>query len=59
MNQTSQEGDDETLESIKMNDMIKELEVKVDNILTLNSVASKLGIKPIKEEMKKNDRIRP
>ena len=33
--------------------MIKELEEKLDNNLTLNSVAGKLDIKPIKEEMKK------
>ena len=33
--------------------MIKELEAKVDNNLTLNSVAGKLDIKPIKEKMKK------
>ena len=33
-----------------MKDMIKELEAKVDNNL---SVAAKLDIKPIKEEMKK------
>ena len=33
--------------------MIKELEAKVDNNLTLNSVAGKLDIKPIKEEMEK------
>ena len=39
--------------------MIKELEEKVNNNLTLNSVEGKLDIKPIKEEMKKNDRIRP
>ena len=33
--------------------MIKELEAKVNNNLTINSVAGKLDIKPIKEEMKK------
>ena len=33
--------------------MIKELEAKVDNNLTLNSVEGKLDIKPFKEEMKK------
>ena len=33
--------------------MIKELEEKVNNNLTLNSVEGKLDIKPIKEEMKK------
>jgi len=32
--------------------MIKELEEKVNNSLTLNSGASKLDIKPIKDEMK-------
>ena len=52
-NRTSQQGDAETLEILKMEDMIKELEAKVDNNLTLNSVAGKLDIKPIKEEMKK------
>ena len=59
MNQTSQKGEVETLESIKMKDMIKELEAKVNNNLNLTSVAGKLDIKPIKEEMKKIDRIRP
>ena len=53
MDQTLQQGDTETLESLKMKDMIKELEAKVNNNLTLNSVARKLDIKPIKEEMKK------
>ena len=33
--------------------MIKELEEKVNNNLTLNSVEGNLDIKPIKEEMKK------
>ena len=33
--------------------MIKELEEKFNNNLTLNSVVGKLDIKPIKEEMKK------
>jgi len=33
--------------------MIKEIEAKVNNNLTLNNVADKLDIKPIKEEMKK------
>ena len=37
--QTSQQGDSKTLESIKMKDMIKEIEAKVDNNLTLSSVA--------------------
>ena len=50
--QTPQQGDD-TLESIKMKDMIKTLEEKVNNNLTLNSMEGKLDIKPIKEEMKK------
>ena len=36
-----------------MKDMIKELEAKVDNNLTLNSVVGKLDIKLITEEMKK------
>ena len=36
-----------------MKDMIKELEAKVNNNLTLNNVADKFNIKPIKEEMKK------
>ena len=52
-NQTSQQEDVNTLESLKMIDMIKELEAKVNNNLNLTSVASKLDIKPIKEEMKK------
>ena len=52
MNQTSQQGDVETLESLKMKDVIKELEAKVNNNLILNSMAGKLDIKPIKEEMK-------
>ena len=58
-NQTSQQGDSDTLESLKMKDMLKELEENVNNILTLNSVALKLDIKPNKEEIKKSDRIRP
>ena len=53
MNQTSQQEDVNTLESLKMIDMIKELEAKVNNNFTLNTVADKLDIKPIKEEMKK------
>ena len=52
-NQTSQQGDVDTLKSLKMRDMIKELEEKVNNNLTLNSVACGLDIKPIKQEMKK------
>ena len=36
-----------------MKDMIKELEEKFNSCLTLNSVAGKLDIKPIKDEMKK------
>jgi len=36
-----------------MKEMIKKLEEKVNSHLTLNSVASKLDIKPIKDEMKK------
>ena len=52
-NQTSQQRHFETLESLKMKDMIKEQEAKVDNNLTLNTLAGKLDIKPIKEEMKK------
>ena len=49
MNQTSQQGNVDTLESLKMKDMVKELEEKVNNYLTLNSVTGKLDIKPIKE----------
>ena len=41
------------IKTIKLKRMIKELEEKVNNNLTLNSVAGKLDIKPIKEEMKK------
>ena len=52
-NQTSQQGDSDTLESLKMKDMLKELEENVNNIVTLNSVARKLDIKPNKEEIKK------
>ena len=52
-NQTSQQEDANTFESLKMIDMIKELEAKVNNNFTLNTVADKLDIKPIKEEMKK------
>ena len=37
-----------------MKDTIKELEEKVNSCLTLNSVARKLDIKPIKDEMKKS-----
>ena len=33
--------------------MIKELEAKLNNNLTINNVADNLDIKPIKEEMKK------
>ena len=58
-NQTSQQGDSDTLESLKMKDMLKELEENVNNFVTLNSVARKLDIKPNKEEIKKSDRIRP
>ena len=36
-----------------MKDMIKELEEKVNNNLTLNSGVGKLAIKPIKDQMKK------
>ena len=43
----------------KMKDMIKALEEKVNNNLTLNNLEGKLDIKPIKEEMKQIDRIRP
>ena len=53
MNQTSQQGDVDNKGSLKMKDMIKELEEKVNNNFTLNSVLGKLDIKPIKEEMKK------
>ena len=49
-NQTSQQGEAETLESIKMKDMIKELEEKINNNLTLNSVAGKLDINPLKRK---------
>ena len=59
MNQTSQQEDVDTLESLKMKDMIKELEEKVNSCLTLNNVVDKLDIKPIKDEMKKINRIRP
>lgn len=52
-NQTSQQGDFDTLESPKMKDMIKELEGKSNSCLTLNNVVGKLDIKPIKDEMKK------
>ena len=52
MNQTSQQVDVVTLESLKMKDMMKELEEKVNSHLTLNRVAGKLDIKPIKDEMK-------
>ena len=53
MNQTSQQGDADTLESLKLKDMIKALEEKFNTNLTLNSVEGKLDIKPIKEEIKK------
>ena len=46
-NQTSQQGDVDTLESLKTKDMIKALEEKVNNNLTLNNVEGKLDIKPI------------
>ena len=52
-NQPSQQGDVGTLESLKMKDMIKELEENVNSRLTLNNVVDKLDIKPIKDEMKK------
>ena len=52
-NQPSQQGDADTLEGLKMKDMIKELEEKVNSRLTLNNVVDKLDIKPIKDEMKK------
>lgn len=53
MNQTSQQVDADTLENLKMKNMIKELEEKINSRLTLNSVAGKLDIKPITNEMKK------
>ena len=46
-NQTSQQGDVDTLESLKTKGMIKALEEKVNNIITLNNVEGKLDIKPI------------
>ena len=46
-NQTSQQGDVDTFESIKIKGMIKALEEKVNNNLTLNNVEGKLDIKPI------------
>jgi len=52
-NQTSQQGDVDTLESFKIKDKIKELEGKVTSRLTLNNAVDKLDIKPIKDEMKK------
>ena len=52
-NQISQQVDADTLESLKMKDMIKSLEEKFNNNLTLNRVEGKLDIKPIKDEMKK------
>ena len=52
-NQPSQQGDADTLEGLKMKDMIKELQEKVNSRLTVNSVVDKLDIKPIKDEMKK------
>ena len=52
-NQPSQQGDVDNLESLKMKDMIKELEEKVNSRLTLNNVVDKLDIKPIKDDMKK------
>ena len=41
------------MENLKMKDMIKELEEKFNNNLTLNSGEGKLDITPIKDEMKK------
>ena len=52
-NETSQQGDVHTLESLEMKDKIKELEEKANSRLTLNNVVDKLDIKPIKYEMKK------
>ena len=52
-NQTSEQRDVDILESLKMKDVIKELEEKVNSRLTLNNVVDKLDIKPIKDEMKK------
>ena len=52
-NQPSQQGDADTLESLKMKEMIKELEEKVNSCLTINSVVGKSDIKPIKDEIKK------
>ena len=46
-NQTSQQGDVDTLESLKMKGMIKSLEEKFNNNLTLNNVEGKLDIKHI------------
>ena len=53
MSQTSEQGDVDDIESLKTKDMVKELEEKFNNNLTLNSGAGKLDIKPIKGEMKK------
>ena len=53
MNQSSQQVDVDTLESLKMKDMIKVLEEKVNSHVTLNSLAGKLDTKPIKDEVKK------
>ena len=48
-----EQGEEDTIENIKLKDRIKELEKKVNHKLTLNNIEGKIDIKPIKEEMNK------
>jgi len=48
-----EQGDTVTLENLKLKDMIKDLEEKVNQNLATNNREGKLDIKPIKEEMNK------
>ena len=50
---TPEQGDEHTIENIKLNDRIKELEEKVNHNLTLNNIEGKIDIKSIKKEMNK------
>ena len=50
---TPEQGEADTLENIKLKDMIKEIEEKVNHNLTLNNIEGKIDTKPIKEEMNK------
>ena len=50
---TPEQGEANTVENIKLNDRIKELEENFNHNLNLNNIEVKIDIKPIKEEMNK------